>query len=79
MGETRPALVAVAWLEPSKSKTGPRFRRVGGHAVVARYFTDDQSRVVVLDPWGGGLVELLNDGKYIGPSGSGVISSIIYT
>jgi hypothetical protein len=66
-----PALILVGWYQSGK--------RNGGHYVVAPYFKDDGSAVVILDPWKGQLVELVNDGKFSSATGSGLIEWVFYT
>jgi hypothetical protein len=70
-----PALVLVGWYAMVSGKR----KRQGGHYVVARWFTDDCSKIVYLDPWKGQLVELINNGKFKSMTGSGLIEWVMYT
>lgn len=62
----KPAIVLVGWVRNGQI--------AGGHFVVAarRAFN---GRIVYLDPWGGVLREIPNDGRY---PGNGLILEIIY-
>jgi Papain-like cysteine protease AvrRpt2 len=62
-----PAIVTVAWWGVDAY-----------HAVVARWFTDDQSKVVFLDPAWGDIFEQVNDGYYTDGYGKGTIIDIYY-
>lgn len=70
--ENHPAFVVVYWYN-SKGKID------GAHAVVARWPTDDMSRIVFLDPWKGQLVHLVNDGNFRSQSGRGKIGRVYYS
>jgi hypothetical protein len=62
-----PALVIVNW------------DGGGYHCIVGRWFTDDGSRVVYLDPTLGTVQELPNHGRYTDGYSPGVITEIYYT
>jgi Papain-like cysteine protease AvrRpt2 len=61
-----PAIVTLAWWDG------------GYHAVVARWFTDDQSKVVFLDPNWGEIFEQVNDGYYTDGYSKATITGIYY-
>jgi hypothetical protein len=65
---TRPAIVLVGWYPQSRSQ------RQGGHFIVAvRQLRD--GKIVYLDPWGGVLREVRNNGRY--PQ-TGIVEEAIY-
>jgi len=70
-----PALALVGWY----TKVNGKLKRTGGHYVVARWFTDDCSKVVYLDPYDGELIERVNDGWFASSAGSGPIKAVLYT
>ena len=69
LGETTPAIVAVGWWR----QVNGQWQRNGGHAIVAARRIG--STVVWLDPAGGVLTELPNNGRY---GNTGWIDEILY-
>lgn len=63
---TTPAVVVVGfWVQAADGS----WSRPGGHFVVAARLASS-GRIVYLDPWGGQLVELPNNGRYRTPGGN---------
>ena len=65
---TRPAIILVGWYPQSPQQ------RQGGHFIVAARQTK-HGRIVYLDPWGGVLREVRNNGRY--PQ-TGIVEEAIY-
>tara|TARA_R110002049_G_scaffold29972_1_gene101872 strand:- start:44095 stop:44688 length:594 start_codon:yes stop_codon:yes gene_type:complete len=66
---TRPAIILVGWYPQGKGQP-----RRGGHFIVAAAKRRD-GRIVYLDPWGGVLREVRNNGRY--PQ-TGIVEEAIY-
>jgi hypothetical protein len=67
---TRPAIILVGWYPNGRA------RRQGGHFIVAAAQTRSK-RIVYLDPWGGVLREVRNNGRYP-ENGIGIVEEAIY-
>ena len=68
-----PAIVAVMW---QRQTGGQWVDSGGGHAIVAA--SRIGSNIVYLDPWGGQLYELPNNGRYTAGGSSARVALAIY-
>ena len=69
LSQTTPAIVLLGWY----SHADGTWKRIGGHFIVAADVIGNN--IVYLDPWGGELRELANNGKYLS---NGWIEVLIY-